>query len=96
MSRKQDENRLKALRHTEAIKARNEADPAAKRLRQRYTSEGLKLKERNLGNDLKEKLNSMKPEELYRADTSKGRRSIARAEKFRGAVSLIELGIPVE
>ena len=70
MSRKQDQNVMHERRHKDAIKARDNKK-SDKRLRQRDTDAAKRASHDDL---LK-----MKPEDRYRADTSRGRRLIARA-----------------
>lgn len=88
MSRKQDKNLMQKRAHKKAVEDKKNRDPAAKRQRQKFTATGLKAidekKEPTYSEKLRAVLNGEKPlkaDEVYRADTSRGRRSIARAEK---------------
>lgn len=80
MSRKQDENTMLARRHKAAVEAKKNRDPAAKRCRQRDTEA---FKHANTDAERAK----MKPEEKYRADTSRGRRLISRAEAHAKVVT---------
>jgi len=53
---------------------------AQKRLRQRYTARGLPVADSSLASKLKKALDGMTPSDVYRVDSSRGRRSIVRAE----------------
>ena len=77
MSRKQDENMMKVRKHKAAVDARKNADPTAKRQRQKFTQAALKMDEAERS--------KTQPDAIYRADTAKGRRQITRAEKRSAA-----------
>ena len=78
MSRKQDENVFAARRHAAAVKAKDNT-VQDKRIRLRYTEQGVKIKDE--GKDMVALRSILADASPYRQDTSRGRRSILRAQK---------------
>ena len=76
MSRKQDQNRLKNLRHKKAVEDKKKADPASKRFRQKFSEAARKLMDKG---DLKE-LAKLPHDEVWNNSTGRGRRQIMRHE----------------
>ena len=76
MSRKQDQNMMRARRHQKAVEDKKKADPAAKRFRQKFSEVARKLMDKG---DLKE-LAKLPRIDFWNISTSRGRRQISRDE----------------